>query len=669
MRCRTKSQLLLLSAAAFFFSFSACRNPASSDDKDPKTGSLRITIQTGLTNIRTILPTFTGEIDEYVIAFEGPEAVEPVTLGGATTEHTETDIAVGDWTIKIEARKTDKTVLARGQGSATVTAGGTAAVGVSLTATQTGSGGVYVVFDWTGTGITTINEVVGSFTPTGGEAEAIVFTVSGTTASWSVENRASGSYELSAAFNYHSGETVVEYGAWESALHIYDNLVTKGSDAGDVILLTSNDFDALPTAPTDLACAETVGGVLLEWVDNSIIETGFVVERSTAEEGAYEAYAESAANVVTLSPASADQLENATWYYRVRAKNQIGLSDPSGVVAAKWEKPTVVSIVPADGSTDVDRSANFIVVFSESMDTSVLGTFVLNYPTAGALNLSTSTSAMAFSETSEANDTLTIDPTAFLSDRTPDYWGNLAIAGFQDAAGNSLETHSDPDYSFYNKDFTPPGGAITENIAVGSVKSTSVALSWPEMGDNSFPQEDIVYDLYYAETDGGVSTPAWRAGTHVGAFQNTATEYSGGTYSYTITGLDPATTYYFNVIAADPNGNENLYITASATTVDVGSIGFTITVSDPSDETFTFTDGNGDPVASFQILKGDLLTVNLGQTFESYSWRVDGAVVATSRNLTDYDTSDLDYGVHRLTLYVLKGGKYYSKSISFTVIN
>jgi len=85
----------------------------------------------------------------------------------------------------------------------------------------------------------------------------------------------------------------------------------------------------VPAAPTNLTA--NVGGkgdVNLSWADKSNNETGFQVERST-NGSAFAVIATTAANTKTYRDKSA--IKRQLYYYRVCAKNNVGLSAYSNV--------------------------------------------------------------------------------------------------------------------------------------------------------------------------------------------------------------------------------------------------------------------------------------------------------------------------------------------------
>lgn len=87
----------------------------------------------------------------------------------------------------------------------------------------------------------------------------------------------------------------------------------------------------VPAAPTNLiANVEKHGDVTLKWKDNADNETGFQVERSS-NGTAFTVIATAPANTNSYNDRRAVQ-HGQIYYYRVAAKNNVGLSSYSNVV-------------------------------------------------------------------------------------------------------------------------------------------------------------------------------------------------------------------------------------------------------------------------------------------------------------------------------------------------
>lgn len=95
---------------------------------------------------------------------------------------------------------------------------------------------------------------------------------------------------------------------------------------------SSVDCTVPPRGPTNLVAAGADQGVVLTWLDNSSVETGYALERSGDGVTFYPA-AVLPANSTSFHDAAF--FNNATQWYRVRATRDGGLSDASNVASAE----------------------------------------------------------------------------------------------------------------------------------------------------------------------------------------------------------------------------------------------------------------------------------------------------------------------------------------------
>ena len=95
-------------------------------------------------------------------------------------------------------------------------------------------------------------------------------------------------------------------------------------------------------------------------------------------------------------------------------------------------------------------------------------------------------------------------------------------------------------------DTTPPA-AITD-LAAGNPGETSVDLTWTAPGDDGNSGTAAQYDIRYS-TSAITDDASFDAATAVAA--PPAPQAAGSAESFTVTGLDPATTYYFAIKTAD----------------------------------------------------------------------------------------------------------------------
>jgi len=92
-----------------------------------------------------------------------------------------------------------------------------------------------------------------------------------------------------------------------------------------------------------------------------------------------------------------------------------------------------------------------------------------------------------------------------------------------------------------------PPAAIT-NLAVSGVTSVSANLIWTAPGDDGSTGTASSYDIRY-RTDAAITTANWATATP--ASGEPSPQAAGSAESFTVTGLNPGTTYYFAIQTAD----------------------------------------------------------------------------------------------------------------------
>jgi len=110
-------------------------------------------------------------------------------------------------------------------------------------------------------------------------------------------------------------------------------------------------------------------------------------------------------------------------------------------------------------------------------------------------------------------------------------------------------------------DVTPPVPGANGAILTTGITQTSVSLSWSPASDDVDVNSDFEYRLYRSLSN-NITTVAQAKtnGTFCALFVN-------GETSYTVTGLNPSSTYYFNLIVEDRSMNEAAYAPTYATTI------------------------------------------------------------------------------------------------------
>lgn len=90
-----------------------------------------------------------------------------------------------------------------------------------------------------------------------------------------------------------------------------------------------------------------------------------------------------------------------------------------------------------------------------------------------------------------------------------------------------------------------------------NVTGTTANVNWAYSTEDMSVQKGLTYDVYYSK-DGPLTTiDKVKAATKVSGSLTGITDESE--LKKTLTNLDPDTTYYYNVLVTDSNGNQNIY--------------------------------------------------------------------------------------------------------------
>ncbi len=126
-------------------------------------------------------------------------------------------------------------------------------------------------------------------------------------------------------------------------------------------------------------------------------------------------------------------------------------------------------------------------------------------------------------------------------------------------------------------------------ITTSSVTSTSLTLSWTKATDDTSAQNALVYRVYRSSSNNIDSVAnIYANGTAVNA---STTDIA----TLDVSSLDPATTYYFNIVVADEAGNSAVYTTKSQVTLQSD-------LSAPTVNTYSPTDGASDVAISSNLV-------------------------------------------------------------------
>ena len=101
-----------------------------------------------------------------------------------------------------------------------------------------------------------------------------------------------------------------------SSVDVYDNLSAKTISSGRLNIYNALNDPLKPIRPTGLSAALNNNTVLLQWMDNSNIETGYIIERRT-DNSDWVVVAYLGSN--TTSYTDTNLAHSKTYYYRVKA--------------------------------------------------------------------------------------------------------------------------------------------------------------------------------------------------------------------------------------------------------------------------------------------------------------------------------------------------------------
>lgn len=281
-----------------------------------------VQISVGEYESRSIVPDVESAIESYRVTLSR-DSFDDLTVTGAEGPFSFSDVETGTWNILVEALNADEAVVAAGEASIDVTAGGANSATVGLSATQLGSGEAAITITWPSADL--INSVLSAtLTPDGGDDQSITasFTTGATQTTWT-SSLQSGMYTL----NVHLGLGAVHVATVIESLHIYDNVVAEAT-----IALESGDISQAPAAPSNLvATAVDNTTVELSWLDNSHVEEGFELQRSDDE---WSTFASIDLPAQTTGHIDGGLTEGTLYRYRVLAYNDFGISDPSNEATA-----------------------------------------------------------------------------------------------------------------------------------------------------------------------------------------------------------------------------------------------------------------------------------------------------------------------------------------------
>lgn len=199
------------------------------------------------------------------------------------------------------------------------------------------------------------------------------------------------------------------------------------------------------------------------------------------------------------------------------------------------------------------------------------------------------------------------------------------------------------------------GGLLT----FSDTTSNSTILSWTQAVDNVSVQSYLEYKIVQSELN------------NIDTVENAETngtlvqDWVSNTANVSVTELTSKITYYFNVLVRDLAGNINIYTTNSETPSTNGVLNLTLSVTEPNDETITFSAGD-----DITVSQSGTLAIEVSESFDSYEWYLDGVeVIGQTDSTFELVCSDASLVVHHLSVFVTSNSMLYSNTVRFIVTN
>jgi chitodextrinase len=286
-----------------------------------------------------------------------------------------------------------------------------------------------------------------------------------------------------------------------------DNAGNVSAPSGQACATT---LGTVPVAPSGLvALAISSSQINLTWQDNSNNESGFIVQRASSSSGPWTQIGLVGANVTSC--AHTGLTASTTYYYRVCAFNTSGNSAFAAVTSATTPAlpDTSAPSIPSGVTATATSTSQVSVSWSASTDTG--GSGLAGYQVYRNGTLVTTTTATSYGDSG-------------LSAATSYCYTIVAY----DSAGNNSSASPETCVTTLSPASTNP--AAPSNLAMTVVTPTTITLDWQNNADN-----ELGFQIQRSTSSGG----PWSLVGTVGV----------GVTSYTDTGLDLSTTYYYEVAA------------------------------------------------------------------------------------------------------------------------
>ena len=314
------------------------------------------------------------------------------------------------------------------------------------------------------------------------------------------------------------------------------NAATKGLA---VAAASSNSIDLTWTAPGDDSATGSATQYDLRYSTSTITEVNW----SSATQAVGEPTPHSAGTLETMTVSGLNP--STTYYFAIKAADEVpNWSALSNVVSKATSAETTPPAAIANFAAGTATSTSMPLTWTAPGDDSVTGTastYDIRYSTSTITLANWSSATQATGEpapkvagSSESFTVTGLSPntTYYFAIRTADEVPNWS------ALSNVVSKATVPES-------TPP--AAIANLSTGAVTSTTVALIWTAPGDDGNSGTASQYDIRYSTSS--ISDGNWASATQVTG--EPIPKSAGSAETFTVTGLQNGTTYYFAIKTAD----------------------------------------------------------------------------------------------------------------------
>jgi lysophospholipase L1-like esterase len=367
---------------------------------------------------------------------------------------------------------------------------------------------------------------------------------------------------------------------------------------------------SVPNSPSNLTATPVSSSqITLNWTNNASTETGFLVERKTGSGGTYAQIALVAENDTSFIDTGLSA--STQYYYRIRAINALGDSAYSNETNATTTASGGGITDVATGGTATGSEGSPQYAFDQSFSTfwqAQHSTGYLEYQFGNGASYDVTQYKITNGPTTTQRDPKSW---TFLGSNDGSTWTTLDTQTNQTFANvnttNTYNISNSNSYKYYQLNITANNGnallEVTELQLMASIGTTPAAPT----GLSATAASPSQINLSWSSVSGATGYNLYR-GTSAGG--ESGTPVNGGTplttTSYSDTGLNETTTYYYIVKAVNSNGSSGASNEANATTTQ-GTLpsaptGLTATTASASQINLSWTSVSG--ATGYNVYRG-----------------------------------------------------------------